>query len=1276
MTNTISCSKAYTTLQSHYDKLTVDFRKSQIDVLSYKTGLESVKARQVFDCAELNSLESVDSVPPSPMHDRYKSSEGYHVVPPPYTITFMPSKPDLVFTNAIDSVPTSPMHDRYKSSEGYHVVPPPYTITFMPSKPDLVFTNASKSIANVKEPSFVQNSEPVKTLRASVKTVEHPKQADNLRTDNQKSKDCDYYEKQMIQKPVWNNAMRVNHHNSARMSHSHSNRNVVPTAVLTRSGLVSLNAARPVSTVVPYTTMKKSSKPVKHVVHKAHSPIRRPINHRPATKTSNFDQKVTTVQVNKVTAVKGSGLTWLFDTDTLTQSMNYQPVVAGNQPNHSAGIKENLDACKVRKETVSTQQYVLLPLWSTGSQDPQNPNADVVDDAFDAKENKNEVHVSLSSSDKAKKHDDKAKRADTGKSHVDLSTRVRDLRAEFEEFSVTSTNRVNATSAPVTAVGPNSTNSTNKADLSNSETNISVSLIPTTRVHKDHHVTQIIGDLTSAPQTRSMARMVKEQGFEDPDYPDKVYKVVKALYGLHQAPGTRYETLANYLLENGFQREKIDQTLFIKKQKRDILLVQVYVDVIIFGSTNKELCKAFEKLMKDKFQMNVKSASTPIETEKPLLKNPDGEDVDVHIYRYLKGKPRLGCGILKILPLIWWHILIVTMLELALIGSPQQEFWATVSIKNVNDVVKLQSLINIKKVVVTEDVIRQDIHLNDDDDVESLPNEEIFTELARMGYEKPPPKLTFYKAFFSAQWKFLIHTLVQCVSEKRTMWNEFSCLMASTVICLATVMINNQVDDLSSHTTKYTSPTLTQKVQPQPPAAEEEDEVAEQPTDTSESSMTLLNTLMETCVTLSQKVAQLEQDKIAQALETIKLKRRFKKLEKKRRYKSSGLKRGKIAEIDADKDITLVDIETQVDLGAEFQGRKNDDNVASKDVSAAEPTVFDDEEVTITMAQTLIKMKAEKARLLDKQMAKRLHDEEVKQVTAREKQEKYDLEKAKVLQQQYDDKQDNIDRNVVPGQIQEKHLDNIRKYQSLKRKPVSIAQARKNMIVYLKNMAGYKMEHFRGITYDKVRPIFEREYNKVQTLFKPDKDVEEPQKKRFIEETLLQESFKKLKAVEVSGSHSTQDTLTHDPKEMSKEDVMNMLEIVPVSEFKVEALQVTVGGITKAYQSFQDMLKGFNREYLDALWRLVKEKFSKAVPTVDKEKALWVELKRLFEPDTDDVLWKLQRYMHYPLTRKLHSNYGVHQVSSTTRRHDMFMLTEKNYPLSNGVMSLMLSEKL
>ncbi|GJU24376.1 putative ribonuclease H-like domain-containing protein, partial [Tanacetum coccineum] len=187
-------------------------------------------------------------------------------------------------------------------------------------------------------------------------------------------------------------------------------------------------------------------------------------------------------------------------------------------------------------------------------------------------------------------------------------------------------------------------------------------------------------------------------GFEDSDHPDNVYKVVKALYGLHQAPRAWYETLAKYLLGIGFHRGKIDQTLFIKRQKGDILLVQVYVDDISFGSTKKELCIKFEKLMKDKFQMSfmreltfflglqvkqkkdgifisqdkyvaevlrkfnfsdVKSASTPVDTKKNLVKDANGDDVDVHLYKsmigslmyltasrpdiiYLKGQPKLG----------------------------------------------------------------------------------------------------------------------------------------------------------------------------------------------------------------------------------------------------------------------------------------------------------------------------------------------------------------------------------------------------------------------------------------------------------------------------------------------------------------------------------------------------------------------------------------------------------------------------------------------------------
>nr|GEU79892.1 putative ribonuclease H-like domain-containing protein [Tanacetum cinerariifolium] len=851
-----ACSKAYATLQSHYDKLTVDFRKSQFDVLLYKTCLESVEARLVvyqqnenvfeddikllkldvmlrdnallelrkkfkkakkerdelkltlenfqtflknlskllesqitdktrlgydnqvfnsivFDCDELNSSESNKSMSTSPVHDRYKSGEGYHVVPPPYIGTFMPPKPDLVF---------------YDTPTASEIVPNVFNVKPSTTKPN-------KDMSQSNRPSALSLKIGFLTQKMNLRPVEHPTQAENLRKDISKSrghkhswnrkacfvckslnhliKDCDFYEKQMVHKPARNHAMRVNHQNSTRMTHPHSNKHVVLTTVLNRSRLVPLNAARPVTTAIPQTYVKHQ-RPIKHVVNKPHLPIRRPINHKPTPKTSNFHQNVTTVKTKKVNAVKDTKGNWVQGkpqqalkdkgvidsgcsrhmTGNISYLSNFEEfnegyVAFGGNPkcgkitckdtecvvlssdfklldeNHvvprennmynidlknivpsgdltclftKATLDEsnlwyprNLDASKVGKETESAQQYVILPLWSTGSKDPRNID---VDATFDVKENEYEVHVSPSTSDKPKKHNDKIKREAKGKSPVDLSTGVRNLSDEFEVFSSNSTNMVNAASAPVTAVGPKSTNNTNSFNAAGPSDNAEEGIdyeeffAPVARIEAIRlflAYASFMGFMVYQMDVKSafLYGTIKEEvyvcqplEFKDPNYPDKVYKVIKALYGLHQAPRAWYETLANYLLENGFQRGKIDQTLFIKKQKGDILLVEVYVDDIIFGSTNKELCKAFEKLMKDKFQMSSmgeltlflglqvkqkdngifisqdkyvaeilrkfgltdgKSASTPIDTEKPLLKDPDGEDVDVHIYRSMIG---------------------------------------------------------------------------------------------------------------------------------------------------------------------------------------------------------------------------------------------------------------------------------------------------------------------------------------------------------------------------------------------------------------------------------------------------------------------------------------------------------------------------------------------------------------------------------------------------------------------------------------------------------------
>ncbi|GKB04629.1 hypothetical protein Tco_0832824 [Tanacetum coccineum] len=173
-----------------------------------------------------------------------------------------------------------------------------------------------------------------------------------------------------------------------------------------------------------------------------------------------------------------------------------------------------------------------------------------------------------------------------------------------------------------------------------------------------------------------------------------------------------------------------------------------------------------------------------------------------------------------------------------------EQLWVILKAKTVNGEVQLQALVDGKKVIITESIVRRDLYLEDAEGVDCLPNATIFEQLTLMRYEKLSQKLTFYKAFFSPQWKFLIHTILQCLSAKTTAWNEFSSTMASTIICLATnqkfnfskyifesmvknldsvgkflmyprfiqVFLNKQVDRMSKHNGIYVMPSHTKKI--------------------------------------------------------------------------------------------------------------------------------------------------------------------------------------------------------------------------------------------------------------------------------------------------------------------------------------------------------------------------------------------------------------------------------------------------------------------------------
>nr|GEV37655.1 xylulose kinase-1 [Tanacetum cinerariifolium] len=584
-----------------------------------------------------------------------------------------------------------------------------------------------------------------------------------------------------------------------------------------------------------------------------------------------------------------------------------------------------------------------------------------------------------------------------------------------------------------------------------------------------------------------------------------------------------------------------------------------------------------------------------------------------------------------------------------------KQFWNTVAIKQVNDVTGLQALVDRKKVVITEAAIREVLRLDDAEGVDCLPNEEIFAELARMGYEKPSKKLTFYKAFFSSH-------LVRNVdsTSKFYMYPRFIQLL-----------IRNQIGDLSTHTTKYTSPALTQKVFAnmrrvskgflgvETPLFEgmivgqvieeggaegehveedagaqgdvttaQKDDVQEpyipspilptpppqQPQDIPSTSQSIRDAL-DAYAALTRRVEHLDYNKVASALEITKLKRRVKKLEKENKGR-------KINELDEDDVVALMDDKEE--------DKKEEEAKVVKDDQEDEPTKVQEvvdvattaklitEVVTtsseiVTVASTIISaakpqvtaatINAAPVRVAAASTRRRkgvvIRDPEEESTTSsiiptdtksKDKGKGIIVEEPKPLKKK---QQVEMDKNMQ---------ETVQRYQVMKKRPQTEAQARKNMIMYLKNVAGFRLDYFKGMSYDDIRPIFEAKFNSnIEFLLKTKEQMEEEESRAIqsINETPAQKAAKRRKLIE------------------EVEDLKRHLEIVPDEDDDV---------YTEATPFAR---KNFDREDLEVLWSLVKERFSTSKPNNFFDDFLLTTLGAMFEePDEQAQVWKNQRSIH------------------------------------------------
>ncbi|GJX53206.1 putative nucleotidyltransferase, ribonuclease H [Tanacetum coccineum] len=683
-----------------------------------------------------------------------------------------------------------------------------------------------------------------------------------------------------------------------------------------------------------------------------------------------------------------------------------------------------------------------------------------------------------------------------------------------------------------------------------------------------------------------------------------------------------------------------------------------------------------------------------------------------------------------------------------------QQFWSTARVETVDGETKIIAKVNGRQRTVTESSIRRHLKLLDDEGINTFPDNEVLENLSLMGYNiSSNQRFSFQKGQFSHQWKFLIHTIMQCLSLKSTGFNEFSSNIATAIVCLATNRVYNFSKMIFDGMVRNIQKDQTTSPEPIPQA-----------TTLPSQSYPRISTprrLTREAIRISQSKAPTPgADEIASptrddrhgeafptatSLDAGQDRENITKTSAMPHEASPGvtsLSGGEGRGMDQGEDLMTGDVEKSTGKGSDNTDEAANvlstleaanvlssgsfptaapAGVATASGSFPTATIFTTANVTTpytrsTRASREIIIEPSHTTNVPTIRAKGKGKEKMVESTGTKKnkiQEQLDAQVAKELEMEFAREEQLIkdqgekDAEIATAQAEKElgimiaELDRsnelIAKYMteyeqaeadlSLEEKMELITE----LIKYQRNLAEikkYQAQQSKPSTKTEKRNFY-MAVLKSHAGWKKSERVKRPGIQ------LAQESSKRLKTAKASGSEPSQEHQTKDSKELSEEELKKMMKIVPVEEVYIEALQakypireweiyskeqrkywkiIRVGNHTEVYQTFEEMLKRIDREDLDRLWSLVKKTFNTTDPTEDKEKELWVELKRLYEPDPKDQLWALQRYMHDPLEWRLYDTCGVHHVS-TERGHDIFMLVEKDYPLTKGLTTLLLCNK-